>query len=117
MFCVRIIFSVARSFFYKDITAESLTLPEMYGFIPVALKLILLLNLLFIKYRHSFCVIRIMILPKDFFARLLCLFNSSLFTLMLVTSFAACAQKAVHTTSSSNSGDIDTEEMGKNILD
>ena len=58
-----------------------------------------------------------MISPKNFFAHLLCLFNSSLFALMLVTSFAACAQKAVHATISSNSGDIDTREIGKNILD
>jgi uncharacterized protein YkwD len=57
-----------------------------------------------------------MILSKNFLAQLFCLFNTSLFALMLVSSFSACAQKAVHTTISSNSVDIDTREMDKSIL-
>ena len=45
------------------------------------------------------------------------LVNLGLFAVMLISSFSACAQKAVHPTiSHDNSRDIDTKEMDKNIL-
>src|SRR4051794_35361712 len=57
-----------------------------------------------------------MILQKSFFEQFFHLVKSGLFVVLLITSFSACAQKATHPTVYSNSRDIDTKEMEKNIL-
>ena len=56
-----------------------------------------------------------MILQKSLFARLLRVVKTSLFALLLI-SFSACAQKVTHTIAYSNSRDIDTKGMEKDIL-
>ncbi len=58
-----------------------------------------------------------MISQKSFFLRLFRIFKGSVFTLMLISSLSACAQKATHATITySNSRDIDTKGMAKGIL-
>jgi uncharacterized protein YkwD len=56
-----------------------------------------------------------MILQKSLFVHLLRVVKTSLFALMLI-SFSACAQKVTHTIAYSNSRDIDTKGMEKDIL-
>jgi uncharacterized protein YkwD len=53
-------------------------------------------------------------ISKSFFTHSFSLIKTSLFALILVNSFSACAQKA--TITYSNSRDIDTKEMDKSIL-
>src|SRR2546423_14104812 len=58
-----------------------------------------------------------MIFQKIFFAQLFRILNSSLLVLMFISSFSACAQKAVHRTISyNNSRDIDTKGMEKDVF-
>jgi uncharacterized protein YkwD len=58
-----------------------------------------------------------MIPGKSLTTQLFLLMKSGLFALMLIISFAACAQKATHTTITySNSRVIDTKGMEKDIL-
>jgi uncharacterized protein YkwD len=54
---------------------------------------------------------------KSFLEKLFKILKSSLCALMFISSFSACAQKATHATITySNSGDIDTKGMEKDIL-
>ena len=58
-----------------------------------------------------------MISQKSFFTSLFRLIKTSLVVLILISSLSACAQKATHTTITySNSRDIDTRGMTKDIL-
>jgi len=58
-----------------------------------------------------------MISQRNFFERLFRLVKKYLFALLLISSLSACAQKATHSTISySNSRDIDTKGMEKDIL-
>jgi uncharacterized protein YkwD len=58
-----------------------------------------------------------MISQKNLYAQLFRLLKTGLFTLLFIMSLPACAQKAVHPAISYNNlGNIDTNEMEKNIL-
>ncbi len=78
-----------------------------------------IISTLNLSYKISALLLRLfrcMLLQKNSFAKLFCIVKTSLFALMLISSLSACAQKAVHTITYSNSKDIDTRGMTKDIL-